>query len=125
MRRRSRMTKSEADQIRESLQLNRERVGSFPRREPPTIGDIVGEPAVAKLWAHTLERAQLANDWRRIAGDLADTVRPVKITSGVLHVETGSQAMFQEMVAFHVHDLVGRWNDTNELQITSIKVRKV
>ena len=70
-------------------------------RGPESLSEILSRLFTARGWGRSQERLRLEQAWAEVAGQYAGQTRLVGLKRGVLEVEVGNAALFQELVGFH------------------------
>ncbi len=70
-------------------------------RGPEPLSEILSRLFTARGWGRNQERLRLEQAWAEVAGEFAAQTRVRAFRRGVLEVEVGNAALFQELVGFH------------------------
>jgi predicted nucleic acid-binding Zn ribbon protein len=74
---------------------------------PSPLGDVLSRLMTLRGYGRTQGNRQLAELWRRIAGDMiADRTKVLGLKNGVLQVGVANAALLSELTAFHRHSLL-------------------
>jgi predicted nucleic acid-binding Zn ribbon protein len=94
------------------------------RSKPPErLSQALTDLIALRGWARVRGNAQLAEVWKRIAGDsVASGTQVVGIRRGVLQVAVGNSPLLSELAAYHKVNLLEAFSrDHPELKIRDLK----
>ncbi len=86
---------------------------------PEPLSEILSRLFTARGWGRSQERLRLEKAWAEVAGDFARHTRVGSFRRGVLEIEVGNAALFQELVGFHKRKLL----DQLKRKLTGLPVK--